>query len=121
MILAAAFATLAFAQQSLPAEASTLAAKSDAWDACLNRWKVEYEPSGEPANAVATAALWSCQGEFAEMFDAVVAYKVAAVPGRSAREVRLEEVENIPLMIQSREWRLTKDIVEIRLARRRAR
>lgn len=87
------------------------------WDGCLDSAMARYETSREPASVVATASLWSCQPEFQALFEARVAFKLASVPGSNEREVRLELIADNESLVRSREWRITKEVVEMRMAR----
>ncbi len=90
---------------------------ASAWDRCLDEGIAKYEPSGEPADAVAVASLWSCQAQFSALFEARVAARLSAAPNSDERLLRQELLAENPRLILGREWRLTHDVVVLRLAR----
>lgn len=124
MVIALVLALVA--PQEVPSVAAVLDAPelraigvaAQAWDDCLDAAAARYEPSGEPANAIATASLFDCQRESGELVEAQVRYFQSSLPALSPREARDKALETLDLTLRGREWRITRNIVNIRLAQR---
>lgn len=101
----------------LPESAATYEASVE-WSDCLDSSRDRFEPSGEPASAIATAALFSCQTQFGILFQTIVARTMATQPDAIESEVRRAQIERSADQFRTQEWRITHDVVVLRLARR---
>jgi len=88
------------------------------WSECLDASRDRLEPSGEPATAVAKAALFSCQQQFGTLFQAIVALNMATQPNAIEADVRRTQIERNADQFRTQEWRIIHDVVTLRLARR---
>jgi len=112
---------LAFTLQAAapePAELRALSAAVQAWDECLDAAARKYEPSGEPANAVAIAALFDCQPEDLAIHNAGVEFALANSPTMSREDASERGLTQRESRLRLREWRLTQSVVAARLRAR---
>lgn len=76
-----------FVERARP-QTSVLQEASAAWNRCLEQAADKYMVSSEPADVVASAAMWECQRHKVVVFDAAVALRIATLPNLSEQEVR---------------------------------
>lgn len=100
------------------AELRALGTATDTWRACLNGAADRFLVSGEPADAIATAAVYECRTAEVAVFDAAVVFKMAALPSRSERDNRADNVEPHRRLVENEQNRLTHYVVMQRLQRR---
>lgn len=65
-------------------------------DECIEASARKFIPSSEPADVVASAAMWECSGRFMDVFEAGVAYKIAASPTSDPQTIRFREAAELP-------------------------
>lgn len=101
------------------AEQRALSDAVSSWDRCLSRAVDKYAVSEEPADVVASIAMWVCSRHRNEVFDAQVAFHLAARPGLDEQEVRIQlrtdPANTDPTGEEGRRERTTYEVVAKRM------
>lgn len=100
------------AQDRLLQAVSTAAERHDE---CIEASARKFIASNEPADVVASAAMWECSGRYMDLFEAGVAYLTASSTSRSPQEVRREEFEKLPRDEATRRERAIYFVVTTRM------
>lgn len=84
-------------------------------DTCIEASVSKFIDSREPADVVASVAMWECQGRALDLFENRVRYMQAAQPNRDAQAVRLEQAAKHPAFLQARTEQAVYYVVTRRL------
>lgn len=65
-------------------------------DACVEASVAKFITAKEPADVIASVALWECSGRWSELFEAQVAFQQASSPTSDPQAIRRLLVADLP-------------------------
>lgn len=84
-------------------------------DTCIEASVAKFIASNEPADVVASVAMWECQGRALDVFENGVRYMQAVRPNEDASTIRREQAAKHPAFLEARKEQAIYYVVTQRL------